>query len=329
MRIRTIKPEFWIHEGLCALPDFTRLLAIALLNWADDEGYFMANPAILRGSLFPFLDDSKKIPRSLQELSSVGWIELGNDSAGREIGRVLNFCKHQRVDKPKPSEIKACSAFQDASKNVLGRLSGGMEGNGKGREEEREGSGKPSPDKPGDSSGSAECSISDPASGDDEAESAASKILPPAQKKKGAAAEPEFPEGVGADYQHALGLWWHYKRQRHEGYKAMGWQALIRQQIKFPPERVLASVEASMAANWAGLFTEKCTVAGQPGGAKKETARPAVNVIAEPSGDWREVAARLLLPVMPGEQWALLERVWKVQILKAMNAGDERQPPRQ
>ena len=135
------------------------------------------------------------------------------------------------------------------------------------------------------------------------------------------AAEPEFPEGVGADYQHALGLWWHYKRQRHEGYKAMGWQALIRQQMKFPPEQVLASVEASMAANWAGLFTEKCTAAvypGRPGSAKKETGRPAVNVIAEPSGDWRAVAALLLLPVMPGEQWALLDRSWKVQILKAL-----------
>ena len=149
---------------------------------------------------------------------------------------------------------------------------------------------------------------------------------PPAQKKKGAAAEPEFPEGVGADYRHALGLWWDYKRQRHEGYKAMGWQALIRQQMKFPPEQVLASVEASMAANWAGLFTEKCTGAvdpGRPGGAKKETARPAVNVIAEPAGDWRAVAERLGLPVMPGEQWVLLERSWKVQILKAMNDKDQ------
>ena len=139
MRIRTIKPEFWMHEGLCSLPEFTRLLALALLNWADDEGYFMANPAILRGSLFPFLDDSKKIPRSLQELSSVGWIDLGKDQQGRDVGRVCNFSKHQRVDKPKPSEIKASSVFQDASKIILGCVQGGMEG--KGKEEER-GTGK-------------------------------------------------------------------------------------------------------------------------------------------------------------------------------------------
>lgn len=139
MRIRTIKPEFWLHEGLCGLPEFTRLLALALLNWADDEGYFLANPAILRGSLFPFLEDSKKIPRSLQELSGVAWIELGNDSQGRQVGRVVNFAKHQRVDKPRPSEIKASSTFQEASKNTPRCLQGGMEGNGM---EEEQGTGK-------------------------------------------------------------------------------------------------------------------------------------------------------------------------------------------
>lgn len=122
MRIRTIKPEFWTHEGLCGCSEFTRLLAIALLNWSDDEGYFMANPILIRGQVFPFLDDSKIIPRSLQDLSSVGWIRLGKDNQGRSVGMVVNFSKHQRVDKPKPSEIKASSTFQDQSKNDLGSV---------------------------------------------------------------------------------------------------------------------------------------------------------------------------------------------------------------
>jgi hypothetical protein len=117
MRIRTIKPEFWMHEGLCKCSEFSRLLAIALLNWSDDEGYFMANPILIRGQVFPFEDDSKKVPRSLQELSSVGWIRVGKDDQNRDVGMVINFSKHQRVDKPKPSSIKACSTFQDESKN--------------------------------------------------------------------------------------------------------------------------------------------------------------------------------------------------------------------
>ena len=94
MRIRTIKPEFWMHEKLAEKSEFTRLLAIAILNWADDEGYFMANPTLIKGQLFPFLDDSKIIPRSIQDLSSVGWIELSEDEEGRSIGRVTNFAKH-------------------------------------------------------------------------------------------------------------------------------------------------------------------------------------------------------------------------------------------
>lgn len=78
----------------------------------------MAHPSLIRGSLFPFLETSKNIPGSLQELSRVGWIELGEDSQKRPVGRVTNFLKHQRVDKPQASKIKDSSVFQEHSKNA-------------------------------------------------------------------------------------------------------------------------------------------------------------------------------------------------------------------
>lgn len=142
MRIRTIKPEFWMHEGLCKCSEFTRLLAIALLNWSDDEGYFMANPILIRGQVFPFLDDSKIIPRSIQDLSRVGWIRLGKDDQGRDVGMVLNFAKHQRVDKPKPSCIKGNFQFQDASKTDPRIILDASKEEGNGREGNREGNGR-------------------------------------------------------------------------------------------------------------------------------------------------------------------------------------------
>ena len=140
MRIRTIKPEFWMHEGLCSKSEFTRLLAIALLNWSDDEGYFLANPVLIRGQVFPFLEDSTKIPRALQDLSSVGWIELGSDDQGRAVGKIKNFAKHQRVDKPNSSKLKASSVFLDDSTNDLGMILEDSKEEGKGKEEERNGS---------------------------------------------------------------------------------------------------------------------------------------------------------------------------------------------
>jgi hypothetical protein len=147
MRIRTIKPEFWLHEGLCGCTEFARLMAIALLNWADDHGYFMAHPSLLRGSLFPFLDDSKKIPGTLQELSRVGWIELGTDNQGRPVGRVINFNKHQRVDKPQASKIKDFFTFQDHSKNVPGTFLDDSKEEWNGMEWNKERKGTPLPPK--------------------------------------------------------------------------------------------------------------------------------------------------------------------------------------
>lgn len=134
MRIRTIKPEFWMHEGLSQCAEFSRLLAIALLNWADDDGYFMAHHALLRGSLFPFEEDSTKIRRGLDELSKVGWIEVGEDKQGRPVGRVINFAKHQKVDRPKSSVIKGLCKFDDGSTTDRRAIAEASSEEGNGRE---------------------------------------------------------------------------------------------------------------------------------------------------------------------------------------------------
>lgn len=122
MRIRTLKPEFWQHEELASLDDFTRLMAIALLNWADDEGYFLATPALIRGSLFPFLNGEQKIEKGLLLLAEKGWIQLGSDQSGRKVGFVVNFTKHQRINRPVPSKIKASSVFTEDSLSPHGVL---------------------------------------------------------------------------------------------------------------------------------------------------------------------------------------------------------------
>lgn len=105
-RIRTIKPEFWSHDQLSELPEATHILAAALLNYADDEGCFLANPKLVQANTCPLREPSVSIQCSLTELARIGFIELGVDSRGRELGRVVNFSVHQRVNRPTPSKYK-------------------------------------------------------------------------------------------------------------------------------------------------------------------------------------------------------------------------------
>jgi len=136
-RIRTLKPDFWLSESIAKLPFETRLLAIALLNYADDEGYFKAHPSLVKASCFP-LDDSLSIPRMLQELSNDGYIRIGKADDGTTIGQVINFLAHQRIDKPTKSKFAvksiAWNTLVDSSANTPRVIAEPSHPEGKGKE---------------------------------------------------------------------------------------------------------------------------------------------------------------------------------------------------
>ena len=105
-RIRTIKPEFWTHEGLSALPEATHMLAAALLNYADDDGYFNANPGLVQAATSPLREPSVSIPDSLHLLAKEGYLRLGTGPDGRRYGHIVSFTDHQTISHAKPSKIK-------------------------------------------------------------------------------------------------------------------------------------------------------------------------------------------------------------------------------
>lgn len=105
-RIRTVKPEFWSHPVLSKAEDVTRLAALGLLNFADDEGYFQATPGLIRSQLWPLDEDSTKARRVLAQLIKVGWIQVREHPEYGDIGFVVGFSKHQKIDRPSPSKIK-------------------------------------------------------------------------------------------------------------------------------------------------------------------------------------------------------------------------------
>lgn len=137
-RIRTIKPEFWQDEDIASLDPMTQLLAIGLLNHSDDEGYFKAHPQLIKSSVFPFSDQSLNVHGMLIQLSKIGYITLYEGSDNKKYGVVNNFVKHQKVNRPNPSKIKALIELTECSVNDQGAVTDGKEQGTGNREQGKE-----------------------------------------------------------------------------------------------------------------------------------------------------------------------------------------------
>ncbi|GAB5000855.1 hypothetical protein [Mycobacterium avium] len=117
-RIRTIKPDFWDSPDTAAADLRTRLLYIAMWNWADDYGIGDATPVRLIGFAFP--NDEIPVsdyPRILSEVSRAYGVVFFEHS-GRRYFVIPEWEKHQRTEKrAKPNEalIEAANAAISAA----------------------------------------------------------------------------------------------------------------------------------------------------------------------------------------------------------------------
>lgn len=136
-RIRTIKPEFWLNEELSLISESACLLAIGLMNYSDDEGFFNANPLLIKAAVFPIRETSGSVPVLLQELSKCGYIDLFSGSDGKLYGKIVNFGKHQVINKPKASKINSLGLIPYQYGIDTESIPPGKEGKGKdqGKEE--------------------------------------------------------------------------------------------------------------------------------------------------------------------------------------------------
>jgi hypothetical protein len=122
-RIRTIKPEFTQDEELSSLPAETHLLAAGLLCHSDDDGYFNANPRLVKAAVFPLREPSLSIHDMLTQLVNIGFIRLGTAADAKHYGHVVKFTEHQRVNRPTPSKIKTLQIQWIDSVSTHGGLS--------------------------------------------------------------------------------------------------------------------------------------------------------------------------------------------------------------
>lgn len=109
MRIRTIKPEFFLHDRLFdaemeyCLP--LRLSFIGLWCAADRSGRFQWEPRRLGACILPY--DGVDFGMCLSALAAGGWVRR-YEHGGREYGEIPSFRRHQVVNnREKESSIPA------------------------------------------------------------------------------------------------------------------------------------------------------------------------------------------------------------------------------
>ena len=131
-RIRTIKPDFFTSDDICALSPHARLLYIGLWCEADREGRLQWSPNAFKRRYLP--DDKCDIDKVCLELRSRELVVVYGESG--EFAYIPTFLDHQ---KPNPREAQSTLPDPDLHASNLDLhasnpdllAQGGKEGKGK------------------------------------------------------------------------------------------------------------------------------------------------------------------------------------------------------
>lgn len=104
-RIRTIKPELPHDAKLASLSRDCRYTFVLLFTIADDRGLLRGNRRYLVGALYPHDPDVTEeiLSEWLARLTSAGFLRSSVLSDGEEIIHIVNWTKHQKIDRPSKS----------------------------------------------------------------------------------------------------------------------------------------------------------------------------------------------------------------------------------
>lgn len=113
-RIRTIKPELLHSESLASVSLTAERTFIGLLTQADDVGRYRDHPAILAGQLWPLRPEhtALDVEEDLAQLQSEGLICRYTGCDGRGYLHLVNWAKHQKIDRPSASRTPRCPVHQ-------------------------------------------------------------------------------------------------------------------------------------------------------------------------------------------------------------------------
>lgn len=106
-RIRSIKPGFWTDENLSRFAPIVRMTFLGLISaMADDEGRCKGDLRLVKAAIWPLDDD---ITRAVVE-DHLTQLDVGEriqrySVKGSDYIWIVNWKKHQRIDKPRKSEL--------------------------------------------------------------------------------------------------------------------------------------------------------------------------------------------------------------------------------
>lgn len=143
-RIRTIKPDFFRHEGLqdleAANPGaYVMMVFAGLWGHCDKAGRFEWRPRLLKLDILPFLDFDME--QTLLILESAGFLRK-YEANGKEYGAIDSFSEHQRINGKEAQEPEKYPEPSEKQRGSTGEAIEMTGREGKGREKEGKGNGK-------------------------------------------------------------------------------------------------------------------------------------------------------------------------------------------
>lgn len=112
-RIRTVKPEFWEDETVGTISRDARLMFLATLNLADDEGLLRWSAAYIKASAFMYDDDVHVgyVENLMRELVDARLVfPYRGGKAQQRLAFIVGFRKHQKINRPQATKLPTPSA---------------------------------------------------------------------------------------------------------------------------------------------------------------------------------------------------------------------------
>lgn len=117
-RIRSVKPEYFIHERALGLKLVTRFFFIGFWTQCDKAGRIALKPRTLKHSIIP--EEKASVPAMLDELEESGFIHR-YEVRGETFAHVMNWAKHQHPHpKEQPSKLPPCPMHEPCMDDASG-----------------------------------------------------------------------------------------------------------------------------------------------------------------------------------------------------------------